>query len=77
VSATQDTTGAEPSGPAFRDTVIRQIADALFGGQLINNVHRALYVEAMVTRALPPGWRWNAGDWSPATSSMTTARALR
>jgi hypothetical protein len=46
------------------ETIIAKASTASFGKPLIENTWRAIVVEAIVSSALPPDWRWCAADWA-------------
>ncbi len=47
-----------------KEEIINTAVDAIFGNALVNNVHRAALVEALVSRALNEDWTWASGDWA-------------
>ncbi|WSH64901.1 hypothetical protein U8Q05_25780 [Rhizobium ruizarguesonis] len=47
-----------------REEIIEAAANAMFGNTLVNNVHRAILVEALVSRALNADWTWVSKDWA-------------
>ena len=47
-----------------KDKIIRIASDAAFGSPVMNNVMRAVIVEAMVSTALSADWTWCSSDWS-------------
>lgn len=47
-----------------REAIIESASRECFGRPLVNNVLRAVLVEAMVDAALPDEWRWCSGDWA-------------
>jgi hypothetical protein len=47
-----------------REEIIKAAVDVMFGSTLINNVHRAVLVEALVRHTLGEDWSWVSGDWA-------------
>ncbi|MGY6710350.1 MAG: hypothetical protein ACXIVF_18665 [Rhizobiaceae bacterium] len=49
---------------ASKDEIVRIAADTAFGNPVMNNVMRAIVVEAIVSSALTADWQWCSADWA-------------
>lgn len=56
--------GDQVENQAFDAAVRADVVEAMFGKPLVTNVFRSLLVEAMITKALGPEWRWCAADFA-------------
>ena len=59
------------------ERIIETVVDARYGKPLINNAHRADYVEAMVSLALAEHWRLVSRDWDWAPWDLERADGVR
>ena len=48
-----------------RDEIIEHTAEMMYGGRILNNSHRGDVVEAMVSAALDPAWKFVGLGWHP------------